>query len=304
VTHAAQVLVESIERSGARRIAFLGLAKNVGKTTALVAALSRFHERGDVVGATSAGRDGEEFDAITGEKKPAFVLWPRQLVASAGSTYAAASLQAEFLRALPFATRFGEVEVRRVAVGGRIEIVGPTTSSELTETAAALEGAGARWVLIDGAVGRRAFASARVADGVVLSVGPAAEQEGRGSFLEQARLAVETLQLACPEPGRPIRPFAGALTETSLAEVAPQGGETLLVDDFASIFLSAGTRSDLARAGTSIAVRRPARLLAVTVNPTAPGRAALPARNTFDALADALPQATLVDLVADFSQTP
>ena len=304
MTHADEVLVESIVRSGARRIAFLGLAKNVGKTTALVAALSRFHQRGDVVGATSAGRDGEEFDAITGEKKPAFVLWPGQLVASAASTFAAGSPKSELLRTLPFATRFGEVELRRIAEGGQIEIVGPTTSSELNETAAALESAGAGWVLIDGAVGRRAFASARVADGVVLSVGAAAEQESPGSFVEQARLAVEMLQLPCPEPGRPVRSFEGALTETTLSDTAPRAGETLLVDDFASIFLSAKTRSDLARAGTSIAVRRPARLLAVTVNPTAPGRAPLPARKTFDAFADALPAATLVDLVADFSRTP
>lgn len=299
MTRAAQVFVDSIVRSGARRIAFLGLAKNVGKTTALVAALSRFHQRGDVVAATSAGRDGEEFDAITGEKKPAFVLWPQQLVASAASTFAAGSPKAELLRRLPFATRFGEVEIRQIAERGQIEVVGPATSSELAETAAALESAGARWVLIDGAVGRRAFASARVADGVVLSVGPAAEQENAGNLLEQARLAVEALALTCPHPGRSVRPFAGALTETSLAEAAPHSGETLLVDDFASIFLSGKTRRDLAQAGTSIAVRRPARLLAVTVNPTAPGRAPLPARELFETLAEALPDATLVDLVAD-----
>ena len=67
MTRAAAALAQSLRSSGARRIAFLGLAKNAGKTTALTAVLAELHRLGVVAGATSAGRDGEEFDAITGE---------------------------------------------------------------------------------------------------------------------------------------------------------------------------------------------------------------------------------------------
>ena len=88
---AAGALTETILRSRARRVAFVGLAKNVGKTTALVAVLGELHRAGVAAGATSAGRDGESFDAITGEAKPRFRVFPGQLVASAASTYASAS---------------------------------------------------------------------------------------------------------------------------------------------------------------------------------------------------------------------
>jgi uncharacterized NAD-dependent epimerase/dehydratase family protein len=59
MTAAAAVLAETIRQSGARRVAFLGLAKNVGKTTALVGVLEQLHRMGITAGTTSAGRDGE-----------------------------------------------------------------------------------------------------------------------------------------------------------------------------------------------------------------------------------------------------
>src|SRR5215472_10189447 len=130
---ADDLLAERIAASGATRIACLGLAKNVGKTTALVAALSRLHEAGLRAGATSAGRDGEEFDAITGERKPRFHLRAGQLVASAESTFEANAPQAELLRRLPFSTRFGAIELRRMVRDGDVEVIGPVTSSQLSD---------------------------------------------------------------------------------------------------------------------------------------------------------------------------
>src|SRR5262249_22255787 len=87
---ASDALARPLLDAGARGSAFLGLAKNVGKPTALVATLASLHRRGIAVGATSAGRDGEAFDAITGEPKPRFRIWRGQFVASATSTFASA----------------------------------------------------------------------------------------------------------------------------------------------------------------------------------------------------------------------
>ncbi|MGH9367289.1 MAG: hypothetical protein ACRD3M_06420, partial [Thermoanaerobaculia bacterium] len=186
MTAASRALAERIVGSGARRVAFLGLAKNAGKTTALVATLEELRGLGVVAGATSAGRDGEDFDALTGEPKPRFRLWPGQLVASAESTLAGATLSSTPLRRLPFSTRFGPIALARVDTEGELEVMGPSTASQTASAAAALEAAGARIVLLDGAFGRRAFASARVADAVVLSVGMSA---GRSLeiVLERAR---------------------------------------------------------------------------------------------------------------------
>ncbi len=204
MTHAAAELAETLRASGARRVAFLGLAKNAGKTTALTAVLAELHRSGVVAGTTSAGRDGEEFDAITGEPKPRFRLYPGQLVASAETTFAAATFPVSELATLPFSTRFGPVQLRRAEGEGEIEVIGPSTASQLARTAAALEAAGAELVLLDGAVGRRAFAAGRVSDGIVLSVGMSAG-ETLPAVLAAAASAVELIQLRRPEDDAPRR---------------------------------------------------------------------------------------------------
>jgi hypothetical protein len=298
MTSAAEALFDTIRRSSARRVAFLGLAKNVGKTTTLVAVLEQAHMRGVVAGTTSAGRDGESFDAITGEAKPRFRVWPGQLVASASSTFASASFPTELLAALPYSTRFGAIEVRRAEGEGEIEVIGPSTASQMAGTAGALEAAGAAILLLDGAIGRRAFAGARVADGIVLSVGMAAA-EALDGVLAAARAAVELLRLPVADPGTRIRDFEGALTDAALRERPPRHGEILVAEDFTAVFLSAGDRRDLRERGVTLAVRHGARLLALTTNPTAPGRPPLPPAKTFDSVRGEFPDVPVFDLAAD-----
>ena len=295
---AAAALADTLLRSGARRIAFLGLAKNVGKTTALVATLAELHRRGVVAGTTSAGRDGESFDAITGEAKPRFRVFPGQLVASAATTYAAASFPTSPVSTLPFSTRFGLVEVRRVAGEGEIEMIGPSTASQMAATAEALASAGAERVLLDGAIGRRAFACVRVADGIVLSVGMAAG-ESLEAVLSAARAAVELIRLPEAAPGARTRNVEGALTDLWLADNPPAPGDTLVAEDFTAIFLPPALRRALRQQGIGLAVRRTARLLALTGNPTAPARPPLPAARVFEGLRREFPGVPVFDLEAD-----
>jgi hypothetical protein len=297
VTEAALGLARVLRDSGAKRIAFLGLAKNAGKTTALVAALGRLDALGIPAGATSVGRDGEDFDALTGEPKPRFRFAAGQVAASAEATWEAASLAATPLERLPFPTRFGAVVVARVNAPGEIEMIGPTTASQTAETAAAIQRHGARLVLLDGAFGRRAFASARVADGVVLAAGMSAGGTLEAALM-RARSAVELVTLRAPSPGCEVRRFEGALTDELVHEEAPRRGETLVARDFASIFLSDSERLRLREAGISLAVERPARLLAVTANPTAPGRPSWRPEEFFEALAGVAGKAPIFDLQA------
>lgn len=51
----------------------------------------------------------------------------------------------------------------------------------------------------------------------------------------------------------------------------------------------------------ALAVREPARLLAVTVNPTAPARPPFPAERFYQAVAASALPAPVFDLVADFA---
>jgi hypothetical protein len=302
VTRAARALADTLAASGASRVAFLGLAKNVGKTTTLVAALEELYRLGLAAGVTSAGRDGESVDAITGEPKPRFRVWPGQWIASASSTYASATFAASLVERLPFATRFGDVEVRRAEGEGEIEMIGPSTASQMRATGESLRRAGAGIVLVDGAIGRRAFAGARIADGVVLAVGLAAGSDAAAA-LSSARSAVEFIRLDAPPPDAPLRAAEGALTDRTVRELAPRRGETLVADDFASVFLSLEERRRLREAGVGLAVRRRARLLAITVNPTAPARPpAAPAR-FFDSVRTEFPDVPVFDLVADLRST-
>ncbi len=298
MTAAARALAEEILSSGARCIAFLGLAKNVGKTTALVAVLGELHRLGRVAGVTSAGRDGESFDAITGEPKPRFRVRAGQVLASASSTFTAAPFPTAALANLGFPTRFGPVEVRRAGGDGEIEMIGPSTASQMGETAVALEKAGAEIVLLDGAIGRRAFACARVADAIVLSVGPAAGGSAEAA-LGAARAAAELIRLEPPPVGAATRQVEGAITELLLHENPPRPGETLVAEDFASIFLPPAERRRLREADVALAVRHRARLLALTSNPTAPARPPLPAAAFFHSLEREFPGVPVFDVVAD-----
>ncbi len=302
MTEASRALAAALLDSGAARVAFLGLAKNVGKTTALVAVLEELHRAGRTAGVSSAGRDGESYDAITGEPKPRFRVWPGQRLASAASTFASASFPTTLLEPLPFPTRFGPVEVRRADAEGEIEMIGPSTASQMRETAAALERSGARMVLLDGAIGRRAFACASICDGIVLSVGLAAGSTV-DSALAAARSAVELIRLEEAPSGAAVRAVEGALTDASLREAPPRSGETLVAEDFASIFLSAEDRRRLRSQDVGLAVRRRARLLAVTANPTAPGRPPAPAERFHRAVARELPGVPVFDVVADLRST-
>ena len=293
--NAAEALAAAVR--GIQRAAFVGLAKNVGKTTALVAAAEALSRSELILGATSAGRDGEEFDAITGERKPRFRLWPGQLVASAAECFAASDDAFELVARLPFRTRFGAIEIRRARHAAALEVVGPSTAEELARTSAALERAGAEIVLLDGAFGRRAFAGARVSDGVVLSIGAAAGGT-TGRVVARALAAAELIRLPGVPSAARQRNVVGALTDAALDAMAPAAGETLVVEDFASVFLSAGVLQRLRSDGVALAARRPSRLLAVTTNPTAPGGAILPADELFGATVSAFPGVLVVDLVA------
>jgi hypothetical protein len=119
------------------------------------------------------------------------------------------------------------------------------------------------------------------------------------AVLAATRGALELLRLNAPREDAAIVPREGAVTGVSLEERPPSPGETLVAEDFTSIFLTPEERRALRDRGVSLAVRRPARLLAVTANPTAPARPPLPAERFFEALVREAAGTPVYDLVAD-----
>ena len=119
------------------------------------------------------------------------------------------------------------------------------------------------------------------------------------AVLSAARAAVELVRLPEAAPDSRVRGVEGALTDVWIADNPPAPGDTLVAEDFTAIFLAPAQRRALREQGVLLAVRRTARLLALTGNPTAPARPPLPAARIFEALQREFPDVPVFDLEAD-----
>lgn len=165
---AVDTLCDLVVSSRASTIAVVGLAKNVGKTTALNAILS--HCTGPL-GLTSLGLDGEATDHLTGLAKPRISPPEGTLVATTTGSLQRSAYALRSQEQLPFRTPLGPVVVGVASGLGCVEVSGPTTLAELAATVTRLRERGARLILVDGAINRLGSASPSVSDGVVVATG-------------------------------------------------------------------------------------------------------------------------------------
>lgn len=179
----------------ARRLAFVGLAKNTGKTETLAAVLRELAAQDRHVGVTSIGRDGEEHDVIDARiEKPRIVLQTGSLVASTGALLRASGVAHERLAQTGVRTPLGEVVIARLSEAGAVEVAGPSTAEDLREVSETMIGFGAELVLIDGSIDRRAASSPAVADGLVIATG-AVLSEDIGEVVAATKDAVDLVRL-------------------------------------------------------------------------------------------------------------
>ena len=236
--------------------------------------LAALHRSGVAAGTTSAGRDGEEFDAITGEPKPRFRLWPGQFVASARRPASRPrSPSTRRSRRLPFPTRFGPIKLRRGDGEGAMEVDRPGHGlASWRGPRAALESGRRR----DRASGRGVRASRlrlRPRRGRRRAVGRAAAGGSLDESWRRTRGARSSFALPLRPRARTQRMVVGALTDARSPRSLPAARRDARRRRFRvrSFSPPACARAFAERAST-LAVRRPARLLAVTTNPTDPSR--------------------------------
>src|SRR5271155_276431 len=176
-THQAWMASEAPARltsllTGPRRLALVGLAKNTGKTETLAAILAEHAAAGALVGVTSIGRDGEAHDVIDARiEKPRVRLAAGSLVATTGELLRSSGLVHERLVQTGMRTPLGEVVIARISQAGTVEVAGPSAAADVRAVSDAMAELGARHVLIDGAIDRRAASSPEVADGLVMATG-------------------------------------------------------------------------------------------------------------------------------------
>ena len=205
-----------------RRIALVGLAKNTGKTVALTTLIRELRERGETVGVTSIGRDGEEHDAIDFRiDKPRIALRSGDLLATTDALLAASGLPYALLEETDVRTPLGRVRVARLEADGEIEVAGPSAGEQLRSVCESMLANGASRTLIDGAIDRRAAASPRVADGLILATGAVLGATVEDIVLATRR-AVELLRLPvlAPERAAELEPYGRPGGDGALVDAA------------------------------------------------------------------------------------
>lgn len=208
------------------RVALVGLAKNTGKTVALGAILAELEARGETIGVTSIGRDGEATDAIDDAiAKPPIRLPPMALVATTEPLLARSDARAEVVLRTGHRTPLGRVVVARLLERGTVEVAGPVAAQDVGEVVDTMRRLGAGRVLVDGSIDRRAGASPRLADGVVLSTGAVLSAD-LDQLARRTRIAAEVMTL--PAVADPDLRSRAALLRTSA--LLREGGEAIPLD--------------------------------------------------------------------------
>jgi hypothetical protein len=199
----------------AARVALVGLAKNTGKTVALGAILGELEARGETIGVTSIGRDGEATDAIDDAiAKPPIRLPAMALVATTEPLLERSEVRVEVPLRTEHRTPLGRVVVARLLERGTVEVAGPVAAQDVGEVVDQMRRLGAARVLVDGSIDRRAGASPRLADGVVLSTGAVLSAD-LDQLARRTKAAVDLLTLgAVSDPA--LRSRAEALAGSAL----------------------------------------------------------------------------------------
>lgn len=165
------MLFDIVKENNSKTISFIGMAKNVGKTTALNILLKEcFHNKFNV-GIASIGRDGEDIDAITGMKKPKIWAARDTIIAAAKEAIIRSNISMEILEDTGFTSSLGQIYVVKVKRAGYAEIATTPSINKMKQIIKIMNRFGAELVLVDGALDRASSAAPEMTDSTILSTG-------------------------------------------------------------------------------------------------------------------------------------
>ncbi len=175
-----------------------GTAKNTGKTTTTMALIETAGIKSIPLAVTSIGLDGEEFDQVTGLPKPRLSLPEGAYLVTAERCVHGGTAKLEVLQELRAKTPLGNLQLTRVNQGGRVLMAGPNNRRDLNEAVQNLEGKGAEFLIVDGALNRMAPLAGT--DVFVLATG-AARSSNLATLRRETEVLVRVLQLPRGIPG-------------------------------------------------------------------------------------------------------
>lgn len=192
-----------VAQADIQRLSLVGLAKNVGKTTATNHIMHTLLTEGlyqrEELGLTSLGIDGEAIDALTSLPKPRYLPESGLLIATAKTCLVQSESEGalfQYCRQLPGRTALGPVFLARVKRSGPVVIAGPTLLEHLRSTLGLFYAYGARLAIIDGAINRLSIASPCLSDACILctgtSVAASVELTAKYTASMLARLSIPT----------------------------------------------------------------------------------------------------------------
>lgn len=154
-----------------KRISFIGMCKNAGKTTAMNSFIDKCFKKGLKLGITSIGRDGEDKDVIYDIAKPKIYVEKGTIVATAYDCIEKSSIGTKILENTNISTAMGDIIIFEALNSDYIEIAGPPYKSAIKDVSDKMEFYGVDIIFIDGALGRKGSADKYVSDAAILSTG-------------------------------------------------------------------------------------------------------------------------------------
>ena len=259
-----------------RTISIIGLGKNVGKTTTLNHITAGLGGLGYSLALTSIGRDGEETDVVTNTHKPRIFVAAGTIVITAQGLLASCDITLEILAVTGFNTAMGRVVIVKARSDGFVQLAGPSITAHMTEIINTLAQFNVDKIIIDGAISRKSLAAPDLVEAAVLCTGAAIASSLQGCVEEtRHHLAMLTLPVESECQTDSIY-LTGAVSDAAVLKLimSSQGhelkGRHIVADHPGKIFITAATYEKLRLRQAVLAVRRPIRIAAVTVNPTSP----------------------------------
>ncbi len=191
-----------------RSVAFVGLAKNAGKTECLNHVLRMLASKGTRTAVTSIGVDGESTDAVSATRKPEITLFEGTVFVTSESFYRTKRLTAEILSTGDGRTSLGRLVTARVVIPGKVILAGPPDTATLRDLIRQSQRLDIETMLVDGALSRLSLGAPEVTDAMVLATG-AAIAPSIPEITARTAFACEIMTLPQTDPAT-----AGALADT------------------------------------------------------------------------------------------
>ncbi|MBQ4508582.1 MAG: hypothetical protein II970_06780 [Paludibacteraceae bacterium] len=274
-----------------RSCSVVGLEKNTGKTVCLNYILRHLPLTARVA-VTSIGIDGESKDQVTGTKKPEITLRKGMVFATSEKHYRMRHLVSEILDVSNERTALGQLVTGRVLTEGKVMLSGPGSTASIRRWMKEAEPY-ADLVIVDGALSRMSLASPAVSESMVLATG-AAYSANIDTLVKKTAYVVELINLPKAdeeEEGAEERiSMDGAVTDRVLEGImnkAENNGKELVIQDFTKVFADPMVWHRFTKSH-HVYVRQRSKLLAVTVNPTAPNGMVLDSDKLCERLSEAI----------------